>query len=35
MERCSRGALWASENAGDDWAPVALNLPPIYALRFG
>ncbi|WP_077033889.1 sialidase [Pelomonas sp. KK5] len=29
------GNLWASDNGGDDWAPVALNLPPIYALKFG
>ncbi|MDY0746467.1 exo-alpha-sialidase [Paucibacter sp. R3-3] len=28
------GNLWASDNAGDDWVPVALNLPPIYALKF-
>ncbi len=29
------GNLWASDNGGDDWAPVALNLPPIYAMKFG
>ena len=29
------GNLWASDNGGDDWAPVALNLPPIYAVKFG
>jgi hypothetical protein len=29
------GALWASVNGGDDWQTVSLNLPPIYAVRFG
>ena len=29
------GNLWSSDNGGDDWQPVALNLPPIYALKFG
>ncbi|MDN3920704.1 WD40/YVTN/BNR-like repeat-containing protein [Roseateles violae] len=29
------GNLWASDDAGDSWQAVALNLPPIYALRFG
>ena len=29
------GNLWASHDAGDSWTAVALNLPPIYAVRFG
>ena len=29
------GNLWASDDAGDSWHTVSLNLPPIYALRFG
>ena len=29
------GHLWASADAGEQWQPVALNLPPIYALRMG
>jgi hypothetical protein len=29
------GGLWASGDAGDLWHMVSLNLPPIYALRFG
>lgn len=29
------GGLWASDDAGDNWQTVALNLPPIYAARFG
>jgi hypothetical protein len=29
------GGLWASVNGGDDWQTVSLNLPPIYAVRFG
>ncbi len=29
------GGLWASDDGGDHWATVSLNLPPIYALRFG
>jgi photosystem II stability/assembly factor-like uncharacterized protein len=28
------GSLWISEDAGDSWATVASNLPPIYAVRF-
>jgi hypothetical protein len=28
------GNLWASDDAGDSWQTVSLNLPPIYALRF-
>lgn len=29
------GNLWASDDAGDSWQTVSLNLPPIYAVRFG
>ncbi len=29
------GGLWASADAGDTWRTVSLNLPPIYAVRFG
>ena len=29
------GHLWASADGGDHWQAVALNLPPIYAVRFG
>lgn len=29
------GGLWSSADAGDSWQTVALNLPPIYAVRFG
>eukprot|EP01137_Pigoraptor_chileana_P017003 Opistho-2@74435 len=29
------GNLWASIDAGDSWQTVSLNLPPIYAVRFG
>jgi hypothetical protein len=29
------GGLWASADAGDRWQTVSLNLPPIYAVRFG
>jgi photosystem II stability/assembly factor-like uncharacterized protein len=28
------GHLWASADAGGHWQAVALNLPPIYAVRF-
>jgi hypothetical protein len=28
------GSLWVSENGGDAWQTVSLNLPPIYAVRF-
>lgn len=28
------GGLWVSENAGDDWQTISLNLPPVYAVRF-
>ena len=28
------GSLWLSENAGDAWQAISLNLPPIYAVRF-
>jgi hypothetical protein len=29
------GGLWATQNAGDSWQTVSLNLPPIFAVRFG
>ena len=29
------GNLWASGDGGDSWQTVSLNLPPIYAVRFG
>ena len=29
------GGLWASADGGDHWQAVSLNLPPIYAVRFG
>ena len=29
------GNLWASGDAGDSWQTVSLNLPPIFAVRFG
>jgi len=28
------GSLWVSENAGDSWQAVSLNLPPIHSVRF-
>lgn len=28
------GGLWASEDGGEHWQTVSLNLPPIYAVRF-
>lgn len=28
------GGLWVSENAGDDWQNIAMNLPPVYAVTF-
>lgn len=28
------GSLWVSEDAGDSWETVSLNLPPVYAVRF-
>jgi hypothetical protein len=28
------GALWTSENGGDDWQLVNAHLPPVYAVRF-
>jgi hypothetical protein len=28
------GSLWVSENGGDAWQTVSLNLPPIHAVRF-
>jgi len=29
------GGLWASDDGGDHWQTVSLNLPPIAAVRFG
>lgn len=29
------GGLWASADAGASWRTVNLNLPPVYAVRFG
>jgi photosystem II stability/assembly factor-like uncharacterized protein len=29
------GGLWATQDAGDSWQAVSLNLPPIFAVRFG
>ena len=29
------GGLWASDDGGEHWRAVSLNLPPIYAVRFG
>ena len=29
------GNLWATGDGGDSWTAVALNLPPISAVRFG
>jgi photosystem II stability/assembly factor-like uncharacterized protein len=29
------GGLWATQDAGDSWQTVSLNLPPIFAVRFG
>ncbi len=29
------GGLWASDDGGDHWQAVNLNLPPVYAVRFG
>jgi hypothetical protein len=29
------GGLWGSFDGGDSWHAVSLNLPPIYAVRFG
>ncbi len=28
------GSVWVSEDAGDSWQTVSLNLPPVYAVRF-
>ncbi|HEX6985038.1 MAG TPA: exo-alpha-sialidase, partial [Planctomycetaceae bacterium] len=28
------GGLWASEDGGDSWHTLSLNLPPVYAVRF-
>ena len=28
------GGLWVSENAGDDWKNIAMNPPPVYAVKF-
>jgi hypothetical protein len=29
------GGLWASDDGGEQWQAVSLNLPPVYAVRFG
>jgi hypothetical protein len=29
------GGLWLSEDSGDSWRVLSVNLPPIYAVRFG
>lgn len=29
------GALWASENGGENWHLISAHLPPIYCVRFG
>ncbi len=29
------GGLWVSDNQGDSWRVVSLNLPPVYAVAFG
>ena len=29
------GGLWLSEDGGESWRTLSLNLPPIYAVRFG
>ena len=29
------GNVWSSNDAGDSWQPLAGNLPPAYAVRFG
>lgn len=29
------GGLWASDDGGDSWSAVSLNLPPIYSVHFG
>jgi photosystem II stability/assembly factor-like uncharacterized protein len=28
------GGVWLSENGGEQWQTVSLNLPPVYAVRF-
>ena len=28
------GALWVSDNAGEQWQCLSTHLPPIYAVRF-
>ncbi len=28
------GSLWVSDNSGESWQTVGVNLPPIYAVRF-
>jgi hypothetical protein len=28
------GSLWVSENGGNGWQTISLNLPPVYAVRF-
>ena len=29
------GALWITENGGDEWQCISAHLPPIYCVRFG
>jgi hypothetical protein len=29
------GGLWLSEDGGDSWRTLSVNLPPVYAVRFG
>ena len=28
------GSVWVSENGGDEWQAISLNLPPVYAVKF-
>jgi photosystem II stability/assembly factor-like uncharacterized protein len=35
MMGSTTGGLWASDDGGDHWQTVSLNLPPIAAVRFG
>jgi photosystem II stability/assembly factor-like uncharacterized protein len=34
MMGSTTGGLWVTENGGDSWQDISLNLPPIYAVRF-
>ncbi len=29
------GSLWTTDDGGDSWATVSVNLPPVYCVRFG